>query len=583
MSMNFNVLSAQINSMTNDNETLFMSGKGDNAKLGSAGTLGRMFRSSSSFVEGAKAFLDGIAEKYGDGIRQMAWGMAVNSHDNGKFGLTVGMAKEIMAKCEMLAGMREELSGLSDPNSARVCARVLQDRLAEPGADVEKVMGEVRVLATMLKGANLSPEEGAALANALKGVTIPSKGAALMVILARQPQHPYRMRGHLPLLLGVCRQLFDCQTPLNNGPFDFSTDAENQSMYLIAQGFCRHEVRQCMNMLVDNIDKLAKLAKHGPPTRAMIARVVFTDPRLHQEEEMVSSIIAQKNLDKMNPKEFFSFISDNINFQCNTFWIEEEKSTLPLAKVNAGKLLNGTIFSFDKIYKRQKEDRTNFTQQVVWSLKFPELIAQFKPGNCPPITLENWNVDPAEEAVFGVFQNSSVGFSSKSGELKQVFYEAVGDLHRKNGEGNEISFSVSGQGPSSSVKIGSKKYEADIKAQFEDALSRCKSEKQKLLLGCVLTQCATKILKRIKDFFFLAKIENFPITMNEHTGCNVDVQFHKDGSVSVKYQFPKGLEAKYGKFDLAYSIDKNGNIKTEQFRYEIPDYVQNGQPPPANH
>ena len=577
MSLNFNVLSAQINSLTNDNETLFVSGKGDNAKLGSAGTFGRMFRSASSFVEGAKAFLDGIAQKYGDGIRQMAWSMAMNSHVDGKFGLTVGTAKDILAKCEMLANARDDLKAGLDPTAAGVCTRVLLDKLSELHADAEKAIGEVRVLASLLKGSNLSPEEGAALGKALKGVTIPSDGAVTMIVLARQPDHPLRTAtppGKLPLLFGLCRQLTDCQAPTKASELgDATFNDKNDVVKNVAGDLVNGRVGMILAKALPKLDQLERLAPHGMPTKAMIVKVLLTD------DPNLEPYVSKEDVSEMDSARFRSYLGNSIAIHSDYQAIISDGSRLPLAPANAENLLEGTIFPYEKMYVNE-ENASAFTSAVGANLKFPELIAQFQKGACPPITSEIWAEDPATDVSGAVLQTSNYGFASEKVTIDKLVNQGVSDLCRvKANEDLHLSLSVSAGGSTQSAPIGTEVTDGkSIESLIGDALSHCQSGKQKLMLASALTQNGTMTLRRLGLFLAAGRTDSdLAMTFDEHMSRNVDVQFRKDGSVTVSYQFPKELEATFGKLELAYNIDKDGNIKTEQFRYELSAAFQQGQ------
>ena len=582
MAIEFNVMREQIRSMANDNEVLFASGKGDNVQLGSAGTLGKLFRSASSFVNGAKAFLDSISQRYGDGVRQMAWSMAMDSQVDGKFGLTVGTAKDILTKCEMLANASEELKRLADPNAASVCARVLLDRISAPNANFEKALGEVRVLTSLLGGAKLSPEEGTALGKALKGVAIPSQGAVAMVTLARLRMHPLRENtpaAQLPLLFGVCLQVIDCKSPLaandlGDGTFDVKNDAIRDVLNNLDED---HRIGKYLTKIAPKLGQLASLAPHGQPTRAMITQVLLDDPIVTPYLDL--NAIAKQNFSKMSPNRFLRFLDDKTEIHTNRNELTKEGSRLPMAPANAKHLLAGTIF--EDVYKKDDKSHNKLFELADWalaSLKSPEMLAQFKIGDCPAITNENWTVDPAQNVAIGMVGNLNFGLDSDEVAMQSLFQQGVMDLCRAQGKGQELRFSVSDEnGSTRAVRIGSKEHEGEIKGQLDYVLSRCKPGKLKLMLAAALTQNAKMVFKHIFSFLrYGAKMFELGNEFSEHMGCNVDVRFHKNGSVSVDYQIPRGLEEQLGKLALTYAIDADGTIRTEQFRYELPAAIQQG-------
>ena len=581
MSLNFDSMSRAILSMKNNSESLYISGSGANAQAKGAGFFGRLFRSTSRFTNAAEQFLNIYKEKYGKGMRAFAHQAIVSAND---FGLSVGVAKNLLKFAE---GMQEVVKE-KDPSVLNVCYKVFLDKLKTSDANFDAVMNEVRTLGGLLSGAKLSKAEADALTSALKGVTIPSEAALTAILVASDRGNMNRLGvpdNQLSVLLNTCRHVFDATAPMfddNSGKVKL--DPTDNALRGFFERHLDSDEAKVFGKIVTKLNSLANIAKHGPPTKAMILNVFFDLPRysrMLEVEDSKGNNIRYEDMDtcKIDYKLLGKLIKN----------YDDLKDTVPYSANDYMEYVKGSIFEKSHLFQEPMHavndpERIRFfvgiTNYVGSLTENENLLKQFKLGeDCPavewPIT---WSYDPAREIAEAAFANSDYGKQMGTEQaMNDAIKQSKSDLIRGS---QTLTIKGAGVEQEVSVKCGKSTNEDDVTEKINLMLGNCKTWKQKYMLLSAVSQSGVMVLKKMKEPFMAASNWVFAGTPSpEHPKyITNNVTFNEDGSVlvEIKSSEKEKHKAALGKLDLRYRITPDGLIKTECFKLDFPDYVKNG-------
>lgn len=299
--INFDTMFSQIKDMGNSSETIYLGGDATQPSASSAGFLKKLFNlftlTDERFNNDRNTFLEGIKQKYGEGLYAMAKSTAEAS---GKYGISAATANKIISTCEVLQSVGKELDAIKRNFGGKiglVCSEFVMAKLANHGsafvepAAITGLKNGIVELVQLLEGKDISKGDAVILGKALASVVVPSDAAEVMVKVAGDSRHECRKHCKLPNLLRGCLVLFDTVN-----------DSNKKDPIPYAKG---------MAVLGKLAPSLNRLVKNGTLSLPAVARTLLVKTGKMSEKDLKSSYMGNFT-DAQSPSKRAVFLYDHM-------------------------------------------------------------------------------------------------------------------------------------------------------------------------------------------------------------------------------------------------------------------------------